>query len=191
MTDFARLISTLATGDVAFILVGGVAATVHGSARLTQDVDVVYARDRSNVERLAAALAPLHPVLRGAPSGLPFKFDAPTIAAGLNFTLTTDAGALDLLGEISGGGTFETLVRDAMSIEIFGRQLPLLEPRAVDRDEARGGSSEGPRRDRGTRDHPTAHGEGRVSRPSRRAFLKAVPLAAAAAVGVPARSLPA
>lgn len=126
MTDFARLISTLATGDVAFILVGGVAATVHGSARLTQDVDVVYARDRSNVERLAAALAPLHPVLRGAPPGLPFKLDAPTIAAGLNFTLTTDAGDLDLLGEISGGGTFEMLVRDAMSIEIFDRRCRCL-----------------------------------------------------------------
>lgn len=126
MTDFARLIKTLATADVAFILAGGVAATVHGSARLTQDVDVVYARDRMNLDRLAAAVGPLHPVLRGAPPGLPFTFDAPTIAAGLNFTLTTDAGDLDLLGEISGGGTYDALVGDAMTIEIFGHRCRCL-----------------------------------------------------------------
>jgi len=41
MTDFAGLLGTLADGGVECILVGGVAATVHGSARLTRDVDVV------------------------------------------------------------------------------------------------------------------------------------------------------
>jgi hypothetical protein len=65
-------------------------------------------------------------VLRGAPSGLPFNFDVPTIAAGLNFTLTTDAGDLDLLGEISGGGTYEALIRDAMTIDVFGHRCRCL-----------------------------------------------------------------
>ena len=126
MTDFARLLRTLITGDVAFILVGGVAATVHGSARLTRDVDIVYARERTNIDRLVAAVAPLKPTLRGAPPGLPFTFDAPTIAAGLNFTLTTDAGDLDLLGEMSGGGTYEALAADAMTIEVFGQRCRCL-----------------------------------------------------------------
>jgi len=126
VTDFARLIRALAAGNVDFILVGGVAATVHGSARLTRDVDVVYARDATNIARLVAAIRPLNPTLRGAPPGLPFAFDAPTIAAGLNFTLTTDAGDLDLLGEISGGGTYTDLVDAAIRIEIFGRQCRCL-----------------------------------------------------------------
>ena len=39
----------------------------HGSPRLTNDVDVVYGRDDENLRRLAAALAPHQPYLRGAP----------------------------------------------------------------------------------------------------------------------------
>jgi hypothetical protein len=122
VTDFARLIGSLSTGGVSFILVGGVAATVHGSTRLTRDVDVVYARDPANLARLVAAIGPLNPTLRGAPPDLPFRFDVATIGAGLNFTLTTDAGDLDLLGEIVGGGTYDNLVQNAMSIEVFGRR---------------------------------------------------------------------
>jgi predicted nucleotidyltransferase len=92
MTDFKALLRTLSGSGVEFILVGGVAATVHGSARLTLDVDVVYARSPGNLERLAAALAPHHPYLRGAPPGLPFRWEAATLQRGLNFTLTTDIG---------------------------------------------------------------------------------------------------
>lgn len=119
-TDFERLLRALGGGRVDFILVGGLAATVHGSARATYDIDVVYARDPANLERLVSALGPLHPYLRGAPQGLPFRFDAETLAAGLNFTLTTDLGGLDLLGEIVGGGTHEELLADTIVIDVFG-----------------------------------------------------------------------
>lgn len=120
MTDFAALLRVLVEGDVEFVLVGGVAAAVHGSVRLTQDVDVVYRRSPENVRRLVRTLAPLHPYLRGAPDGLPFAFDEETVQAGLNFTLTTDRGYLDLLGEIPGGGTWETLEGPSVRVEIHG-----------------------------------------------------------------------
>ena len=126
MTDFARLLATLVDSDVRFILVGGVAATVHGSARLTRDVDVVYDRSRDNIERLVGSLSAHHPVLRGAPPDLPFRFDLPTVAAGFNFTLTTDLGDLDLLGEIAGGGMYPDLIARAVSIEAFGRRCHCL-----------------------------------------------------------------
>jgi len=58
MTDFQTLIGALATGEVEFVIVGGLAATVHGSARLTQDIDVVYARDDANFACLVTSLAP-------------------------------------------------------------------------------------------------------------------------------------
>ena len=61
MTDFRRLIETLTNGGVEFIVVGGLAATAHGSARLTQDVDVVYARSKDNVQRIVDALSPHQP----------------------------------------------------------------------------------------------------------------------------------
>ena len=120
MTDFRALLRVLADGGVESILVGGVAATVHGATRLTLDVDVVYRRSADNIERLAAALAPIRPYLRGAPPGLPFRWDAATIRRGLNFTLTTELGDIDLLGEIVGGGTYEDLLPHTVGIHVFG-----------------------------------------------------------------------
>ena len=75
MTDFAALLQCLAHAQVEYILVGGAAATAHGSARLTQDLDIVYRRSEDNIRRLASALAPHTPYLRGAPPGLPFTWD--------------------------------------------------------------------------------------------------------------------
>jgi hypothetical protein len=120
MTDFPRLIEALAGGDVEFIIVGGLAATIHGSSRLTQDIDVVYRRSKENIKRIVAALAPYGPYLRGAPQGLPFDWSAATLRQGLNFTLTTTIGDVDLFGEIAGGGTFEKLVEHSETIFLFG-----------------------------------------------------------------------
>lgn len=120
MTDFLALLKALSTGAVKYILVGGVAATAHGSARLTQDVDIVYARDPDNLARLIAALAPYKPYLRGAPPGLPFRWTLKTVKSGLNFTLSTSLGDVDLLGEVAGGGSYENLEEDTIVLRMFG-----------------------------------------------------------------------
>jgi len=120
VTDFARLLRVLAGSGAEFALIGGVAAAVHGAARATYDVDVVYSRTPENIARLVSALAPLEPYLRGAPRGLPFTWDTATVAAGLNFTLTTTAGDLDLLGEVILGGTYEDLLSDTELVQVFG-----------------------------------------------------------------------
>lgn len=120
MTDFSRLIGLLADAQVEFIIIGGAAATVHGSARLTLDLDVVYRRTHENIRRLCHALASVGPYLRGAPPGLPFRLDEQTIEKGLNFTLTTSLGDLDLLGEITGGGGYEALLPYSVTLSLFG-----------------------------------------------------------------------
>jgi predicted nucleotidyltransferase len=120
MTDFKTVVRVLAEGGVEFIVVGGLAGIMHGSARLTFDVDVVYDRSAENIRRLVLALTPYHPYLRGAPRGLPFRWDASTIARGLNFTLTSDIGDVDLLGEIVGGGGYGDLLPHAVTQPIFG-----------------------------------------------------------------------
>lgn len=120
MTDFPALLRALAEARVEYIVVGGVAATAHGSARLTLDVDVVYRRTPENLSRVVESLAPRHPYLRGAPSGLPFRWDAETLRHGLNFTLITDLGAIDLLGEIAGGGTYDDLLPYTVPLDPFG-----------------------------------------------------------------------
>ena len=60
----------LADAGVEFILVGGLAAITHGSARLTQDVDVVYVRHGGDLDRLSKILAPHKPYLRPRPDSL-------------------------------------------------------------------------------------------------------------------------
>jgi len=119
VTDFAGLLRALSQAGVEFIVVGGAAATAHGSALLTFDLDVVYRRSPQNIQRVAAALAPHAPYLRGAPAGLPFRWDVATIERGLNFTLTTDLGAIDFLGEITGGGSYEDLLPHAVVLKVF------------------------------------------------------------------------
>jgi hypothetical protein len=120
MNNFTNLLQALAQAAVEFIIVGGAAATAHGSARLTQDLDLVYRRTPENIARLATSLAPFSPYLRGAPPGLPFKFDVPTIQRGLNFTLTTTLADLDLLGEITGGGNYDELLPYSIRLQVFG-----------------------------------------------------------------------
>ncbi len=120
MTDFEHLLTVLTHAGVEFIVVGGFAATAHGSAHITVALDVVYGRTPANIDRLAHALQPLQPYLRGAPPGLPFQFDGGTIRQGLNFTLVTLAGDLDLLGEATGGGSYEALLPHSEVRDIAG-----------------------------------------------------------------------
>jgi predicted nucleotidyltransferase len=126
MTDFEGLIRSLHGAGVRFILVGGFAGTVYGSSRVTLDLDVVYARDGDNLARLSQALAPLAPYLRGAPRGLPFELDVHTLARGLNFTLTTSMGDLDLLGEVTGGGRFEQLLAHTHRLHVAGTDIDVV-----------------------------------------------------------------
>ncbi len=131
MTDFPRLLEALRRGGVEFIVVGGFAATAHGSAHVTLDLDIVYRRTPENIARLADALKPLQPYLRGAPAGLPFAFDRETIARGLNFTLTTVAGDIDVLGEVAGGGTYEALLSRSRPIQVFGHEYLFVDLEAL------------------------------------------------------------
>jgi len=127
MTHLETLLAALGDHDVQFIIVGGVAARAHGSARITDDLDVSYARSPANLDRVIKALAPLKPYLRGAPEGLPFDWSVATLRAGLNFTLTTTAGPIDLLGEITGGGRYHDLLPHTLKITVFGRDARLLD----------------------------------------------------------------
>ena len=94
---------------VDFVVIGAVALVLHGSARVTRDLDLCYSREPPNLRALSAALKPLAPTLRGAPDTLPFTLDAATLASGLNFTLTCSAGDLDLLGFDHGNDLFVLL----------------------------------------------------------------------------------
>jgi hypothetical protein len=124
--NYDVIVTALADHDVDFVIVGGVALILQGSARLTRDLDLCYRRDRKNLKALATALAPFGPTLRGAPATLPFTLDWQTLESGLNFTLTTRAGDVDLLGELTGLGGFPIAARLADRMDLYGKSVRVL-----------------------------------------------------------------
>lgn len=123
----AELLEILIKAEVQFSVIGGVALVARGVNRSTEDLDIAYARDRQNLGRLASALEPLRPRLRDVPEGLPFVLDVETLRAGLNFTLDTDLGPLDLLGEVPGLGSFDHVDAASSPLEIAGNTVLVLD----------------------------------------------------------------
>jgi len=126
MTNFGALLARLANGKVEFVVIGGLAVLTHGHVRATLDLDICYARSPENLERIEHALSPIHPRLRGAPEGLPFFFDQRTLRNGLNFTLVTDEGELDLLGEVTGIGGYGDMALQADVVTAYDVTFKLM-----------------------------------------------------------------
>ena len=113
MPDPEKFINLLNQSKTEYVVIGGVALIAHGSARVTFDLDICYKRSKDNIEKLCSALQPFHPRLRGAPLDLHFCFDPKTVTAGLNFTLATDLGDFDLLGEVAGLGFYDAVYKSS------------------------------------------------------------------------------
>ena len=126
MTNFGALLARLANAHVEFVVIGGLAVLTHGHVRATLDLDICYARSPENLERLEHALSPIHPRLRGAPAELPFFFDQRTLRNGLNFTLVTDDGELDLLGEVTGIGGYGDMALQADVVTAYDVTFKLM-----------------------------------------------------------------
>ncbi|TML54141.1 MAG: hypothetical protein E6G15_07770 [Actinobacteria bacterium] len=107
------ILHTLLEHRVDFVLIGGLAGIIHGSSYPSYDVDVAYARDDDNLERLAAALRELRATLRGAPKDVPFQLDAKTLKNGAHFTFETEFGSLDILSDPDGAPPYIRLREDA------------------------------------------------------------------------------
>jgi hypothetical protein len=102
------------------VVVGGIAMIVHGSARITQDLDICFAPDRPNLDALGAALIELKAKLRGASDEVPFVPDGDALRRLWTVTLDTTEGPLDLLREPPGAPPYEELRRRADRIDLEG-----------------------------------------------------------------------
>jgi hypothetical protein len=127
--DLERILATLQRHRVAYVLIGGIAATAHGSVLPTEDVDITPARDRNNLDRLARALRELNARIRtdNEPDGVEFACDGDFLAAQpLMLNLTTEAGDLDLALFPAGfPDGFDGLADRALEVE-FGDGVPAL-----------------------------------------------------------------
>ncbi len=139
MIDFEKALMTLDNAQVRFVIVGGLAITIHGSAYVTFDLDFCSARDAENLSRLAQALQSFNSRLRGAPVNLPFRLDKETLSGGLNFTLTTDLGDIDLLGEVTGIGDYTEAIEVSMPVQLFGHSFAVLTLNALIRSKKAAG----------------------------------------------------
>ncbi len=126
MIDIKRAITTLASHDIDFVVIGGVALGIHAAAYVTYDIDICYSRKRENLEKLAHALRPFNPRLRGFPKELPFIWEASTLLNDTNFTLDTTLGDFDMLGEVSGIGTFEEVLLLSEKWNIYDYDVQIL-----------------------------------------------------------------
>lgn len=120
VNSLGTAVKALADAAVNFVIIGGFAAVAQGATFLTRDLDICYERSPENLRRLAGALKPFHPRLRGAPEGMPFVFDERALAQGMNFTLQTDLGDIDLIGEATRFGGFREFIGDAAQMSLFG-----------------------------------------------------------------------
>ena len=117
-----EILRRLVDAGVRFVIVGGLAARAHGSTTLTEDLDICFARDRANLERLADVLRDLAAIRRGLPTDAPRMppLDARTLRAGSLFTLLTRFGEFDLLANPDPGLEYESLARNALDGEVAG-----------------------------------------------------------------------
>jgi hypothetical protein len=124
--ELRQAIEAFARHEVEFIIVGGVAMNLHGSARVTFDLGICYDRRRTNLKRIVAALAPYHPRLRGLPENLPSVWDEQALRSGTNFTLTTHIGDIDLLGEVAGVGSYADAFAASVAVPLYGIECHVL-----------------------------------------------------------------
>jgi predicted nucleotidyltransferase len=120
MIDLEKAITSLAANNVDYVIVGGVAITLHSSGYITRDLDLCYSREKSNLRRLVAALSPYDPKPRNWPDGLPFTFDERTLGSGTNFTFETTIGDVDLLGDVKGVGDYSDAISRSVTFELYG-----------------------------------------------------------------------
>jgi hypothetical protein len=102
------------------------AAVVQGSAYVTADLDICYHRQDRNLQRLSHALKAFKTRLRGISDDVPFVLDVATLKSGMNFTLTSEVGDIDLMGEVPGLGGYEAVKSNAEEVELYAYRVYVL-----------------------------------------------------------------
>jgi predicted nucleotidyltransferase len=118
---FREALQALTLSGARFVVIGGVALQLQGSAYTTYDLDIAFERTRENAERIAHGLRPFQPRLRGIPDDVPFTLTAQTLLAIEILTLQTSIGDVDLLAVVAGIGEFAAVdaIAETMDMDDF------------------------------------------------------------------------
>jgi predicted nucleotidyltransferase len=104
-----QLLALLQDAGVSFLIIGGVAAIMHGAATSTMDLDVAAPLTLENVERLMTALRPYHPKHVTRPDLGEITDSFARLCEYRMLLIDTDLGRLDVLREVQPLGPAETL----------------------------------------------------------------------------------
>ena len=126
MKDLNTLLKLLTDSGIDFVLVGGYAATVHGSALVTQDLDICALITKENLEKLRSTLKNYHPVHRMTPNRISFLTHPSDATGWNNLYLETDLGTVDVLNQITGVGDFEKVAKNSIELKIFGKKCKVI-----------------------------------------------------------------
>jgi predicted nucleotidyltransferase len=125
LPDFGprALLQRLVDGGVDFVVIGGVAAVAHGSVSFTQDLDIAYAPDDDNLDRLGEVLVDVGARLRGVTDDVPFIPDGRTLRGTRVLTLDSPLGWIDLLAQPHGAPAYSRLRERAVLQDVAGVQV--------------------------------------------------------------------
>jgi hypothetical protein len=126
MNSLSQLLQRLADSRVDFVVVGGFAGVLHGSAIVTRDLDICAVLTPENVERLRDTLKDLNPLHRMTPQRLSFLNVPKPGEPVKSLYLQTDWGIVDILSSISGLGDFASIKANSETFEISGRTCRLI-----------------------------------------------------------------
>lgn len=126
MDSIHPLLSKLLTNQVDFVIIGGVAAIVHGATTFTQDIDVCTSFDNENIKKIVSAVADLDPRYRMTPQKIKMPVDATQLFGFKNLYLQTTLGEIDLLSEVDGVGPFDIVKKHATRFDIGEVQIAVM-----------------------------------------------------------------
>lgn len=126
MDNLKKLLKLLGDARIEFVIIGGVAANLHGSAQVTYDIDIVTRLNAESIQKLRACLQPFHPVHRMTPQKLSFLEVPEKLENVKNLYIATDLGVLDILGELPGIGTFAEIAARADQTSLDGQMVKVL-----------------------------------------------------------------
>jgi predicted nucleotidyltransferase len=127
MVQIRELLSRLNSAGVEYVVIGGVAARLHGSTLRTDDLDVCCAMTEPNMAKLLSAIGALRPIFRNDPRRIPLPTTATSLARFNTMLLQTDLGAFDVLREVTGVGGYDEVAKHTTTVDIGGQHVRILD----------------------------------------------------------------
>ncbi len=128
MMDPDALFAALNEASVDYVVVGGLAANLRGSQRVTKDIDIVYSTEPTNLRKLCAVINAIEPriIVLGQPEGSRLTLTPQHLKRYPLLQLSTKFGEVDLLSAIAGFKSYDAIKKASNTVDVDGRSIPML-----------------------------------------------------------------